>query len=236
MNARRWIPFAVSAACAVGIALLRPRAGDTSAAVPAGALARVGERFLTEADVQRRLALLRSTAWGTRPLARRGGDAAPPDVPDAATVLETLIEEELLFRHGRDSGYLEDDTVRRHVIGRVWEEAAREGGEARLRALLEELRERHRVEVLRRPSPDPAPDRSTLAPLAEALLVAVARDVEAVAPLSASQQHTLRGELTVALERLATADPRAADEAVRAVLSRRLTPAQRAALAAGERR
>lgn len=207
MKAHRWVPLAVSAGCALAIALLRPRPGGASEALPPGALARVGERILTEVDVQRRLALLGSTAWGARAPARRPADRPPPAVPDARTVLDTLIEEELLFLHGRALGYLEDDTVRRHVVGRVWEETARAGGEAGLRVLLEELRRRHGVQVLRAPSSEVASGGSAVAPLADAVLAAVTRDLADRAPLTADQQRALRTDLTAALERLAAGDP-----------------------------
>ena len=123
MNAtlKSWAPLLVSALCIGVIVALKhsERAATASSAAPS-ALAWVGDQPISPADVDRRLALLRSTEFASRP--RADGKDAPQPKNDATSVLEYLIEEELVFREASERGLDKDEFVRRHVTNRLMEE------------------------------------------------------------------------------------------------------------------
>ncbi|MBI1854056.1 MAG: hypothetical protein HYR85_27270 [Planctomycetes bacterium] len=121
MTLKSWAPVLVSVVCIGAIVAFKrsERAATASSAAPS-ALAWVGDQPITAADVDRRLALLRSTEFASRSRAD-GRDSTPPK-NDAASVLEYLIEEELIFREASERRLDKDEFVRRHVTNRLMEE------------------------------------------------------------------------------------------------------------------
>jgi hypothetical protein len=134
-----WAPLLVSAGCVIAIVAFKRSERDAAAkqAEPA-ALAWVGDVPITAADVERRAALLRSGEWAAREPV--DGRQSPSPSAEPASVLEYLLDEEVVFREAHERGLDRDEFVRRHATNRLMEEevlaraAARSDDPAALRA------------------------------------------------------------------------------------------------------